>query len=49
MVLMVGVLTDMNLMKTVELLEICVNHWFLSDVHSLFPERLKLPCKRLIE
>lgn len=35
MVLMVGVLTDMNLMKTVELLEISVNHWFPSDVHSL--------------
>lgn len=46
---MVGVLVDMNQMKTMELLEVCVNHWFPSDVHSLFPERLKLACKCFIE
>lgn len=49
MVLMVGVLIDMSLMKTMELLEIGVNHWFPSNVHPLFPERLKLACKRRIE
>lgn len=46
---MVGLLMDVNQIKAMELLEICVNHWFPSDVYSLFPERLKLACKCLIE
>lgn len=48
MVLMIGLLIDMNQMKAVSW-AIFVNHWFPSDLHALSPERLKLACKLAIE